>query len=159
MVNEDRSVAAKGIPMWSGEIKDFKGWYTQFSAYCSTIEEGADVIALLRQHKSDGGISDGDLAAAASADAVLWSQLAQAMKPHHARFTVVEDNPWYGIIVLRTWEQYVFGEETRSKSAVWTALMSAARRSTAARPSTTGSTGSITCATVSPPWVRSCPMA
>lgn len=53
MVNEDRSVAAKGIPMWSGEIKDFKGWYTQFSAYCSTIEEGSDVITLLMRHKSD----------------------------------------------------------------------------------------------------------
>ena len=49
MVNEDRSVAAKGIPMWSGDVKDYKGWYTQFSAYCSTLLEGEAVIALLRQ--------------------------------------------------------------------------------------------------------------
>ena len=48
-------------------------------------------------------------------------ELAQAIKPQHARFTVVEDNPWKGIVVLNAWEQYVYGEEARSKSAVWTA--------------------------------------
>ena len=126
MVTEDRTTAAKGIPIWTGEVKDYKGWYTQFSAFVSTIHDGGDVINLLMRYKSSG-ISDGELAAAKSADAVLWSQLAQAIKPQRARFTVMEDNPWNGITVLCAWETYVYGEEARSKSAVWTALMSAAR--------------------------------
>ena len=74
-------------------------WYTQFSAYCSTIHDGEDVIKLLMLYKT-GPLSAAQLKAAESADAVLWSQLARAIKPQHARFTVVEDNPWKGIVVL-----------------------------------------------------------
>ena len=112
--------------MWTGEVKDYKGWYTQFSAYCSTLDEGEAVITLLKTYKA-GPISAAEMAKVTDADAFLWSQLAQAMKPNHARFVVVEDNPWKGLIVLSSWEQYVYGEEARSKSAVWTALMSATR--------------------------------
>ena len=54
MVTEDRTTAAKGIPIWTGEVKDYKGWYTQFSAFVSTIQDGGDVIKLLMKYKSSG---------------------------------------------------------------------------------------------------------
>ena len=37
--------------MWTGDVKDYKGWYTQFSAYCSTIHDGGDVTKLLMLYK------------------------------------------------------------------------------------------------------------